>query len=393
MRRDVMHTLGMTVALLANHPATGDISTYLHQLREENRLLYNTHLLDEGANSPLHVTEIQATFSEESPNVNGYEVLNRYFDALFAHDPRVFAFGEDLGRIGDVNQGFAGLQAKHGQERIFDTGIREMSIMGQGIGMAMRGLRPIAEIQYLDYLIYGLVPLSDDVASMRFRTCGSQAAPLIVRTRGHRLEGIWHSGSPMGVIIHSLRGIHVCVPRNMVQAAGMYNTLLAGSDPGIIIECLNGYRLKERLPDNLLEMRVPLGIVEVLREGSDITIVSYGSTLRIVEEAIPVLEQLGVSVELIDVRTLLPFDREQGILASLKKTNRILFVDEDVPGGACAYMFNIVMEKHGGYRWLDVAPRTLTAKDHRPGYGSDGDYFCKPNTLDVIETVMEMMRE
>jgi pyruvate/2-oxoglutarate/acetoin dehydrogenase E1 component/TPP-dependent pyruvate/acetoin dehydrogenase alpha subunit len=393
MRRDVMHTLGMTVAILANHPATGDISTYLHQLREENRVLYNTHLLDEGANSPLHITEIHPTFSEESPNVNGYEVLNRYFDALFAHDPRVFAFGEDLGRIGDVNQGFAGLQAKHGQERIFDTGIREMSIMGQGIGMAMRGLRPIAEIQYLDYLIYGLVPLSDDVASMRFRTCGSQAAPLIVRTRGHRLEGIWHSGSPMGVIIHSLRGIHVCVPRNMVQAAGMYNTLLAGSDPGIIIECLNGYRLKERLPDNLLEMRVPLGIVEVLREGSDITIVSYGSTLRIVEEAIPVLEQLGVSVELIDVRTLLPFDREQGILASLKKTNRILFVDEDVPGGACAYMFNIVMEKHGGYRWLDVAPRTLTAKDHRPGYGSDGDYFCKPNTLDVIETVMEMMRE
>jgi pyruvate/2-oxoglutarate/acetoin dehydrogenase E1 component len=393
MRRDVIQALGMASALLGKDPCVDAVRSYLQQLRAENRSLYNTHLMDEGPNSPLHVQEIFPLYSEESPMINGYEVLNRYFDALFTHDPRVFAFGEDLGRIGDVNQGFAGLQAKHGPTRIFDTGIREMSIMGQGIGMAMRGLRPIAEIQYLDYLIYGLVPLSDDVASMRFRTCGRQAAPLIVRTRGHRLEGIWHSGSPMGVIINALRGIHICVPRNMVQAAGMYNTLLAGNDPGVIIECLNGYRLKEKLPDNLLEMRVPLGIVEVLQEGSDITIVSYGSTLRIVEEALPTLEQLGVSVELIDVRTLLPFDREHGILASLKKTNRILFVDEDVPGGACAYMMNIIMEKHGGYRWLDVAPRTLTAKDHRPGYGSDGDYFCKPNTLDVIEMVMEMIRE
>ena len=393
MRRDVMQALGLTSALLGKDPCVNGVRNYLDQLRTENYSRYNTHLLDEGPHSPLHLHEVFPVYSEESPLINGYEVLNRYFDALFAHDPRVFAFGEDLGRIGDVNQGFAGLQAKHGPTRISDTGIREMSIIGQGIGMAMRGLRPIAEIQYLDYLIYGLVPLSDDVASMRFRTCGRQAAPLIVRTRGHRLEGIWHSGSPMGVIINALRGIHICVPRNMVQAAGMYNTLLAGNDPGVIIECLNGYRLKEKLPENLLDMRVPLGIVEVLKEGSDITIVSYGSTLRVVEEALPTLEQLGVSVELIDVRTLLPFDREQGILASLKKTNRILFVDEDVPGGASAYMMSIVMEKHGGYRWLDVAPRTLTAKDHRPGYGSDGDFFCKPNALDVIETVMDMIRE
>ncbi len=393
VRRDVIQALGLAATLLGKDSCADGIRSYLERLRAENRSLYNTHLIDEGPNSPLHIREVFPEYGEEALSIKGFEVLNNYFDALFAHDPRVFAFGEDLGRIGDVNQAFAGLQAKHGKERIFDTGIREMSIMGQGIGMAMRGLKPIAEIQYLDYLMYGLVPLSDDVACMRFRTCGRQAAPLIVRTRGHRLEGIWHSGSPMGMIINALRGIHICVPRNMVQAAGMYNTLLAGNDPGVIIECLNGYRLKERLPENLLDIRVPLGIVEVIREGSDITIVSYGSTIRVVEEALPTLEQLGVSVELIDVRTLLPFDREQGILASLKKTNRILFVDEDVPGGACAYMLNMVMEKQGGYRWLDVAPRTLTAKDHRPGYGSDGDYFCKPNALDVIETVMDMIRE
>jgi pyruvate/2-oxoglutarate/acetoin dehydrogenase E1 component len=268
-----------------------------------------------------------------------------------------------------------------------------MTIMGQGIGMAMRGLRPIAEIQYLDYLLYGLQPLSDDLATMHYRTCGTQSAPLIVRTRGHRLEGIWHSGSPMGMIINSLRGIHVCVPRNMVQAVGMYNTLLAGNDPGLIIECLNGYRLKEKLPSNLLDFRVPLGVVDIVREGTDITIVSYGSVIRIIDDAAKTLETMHVSVEIIDVQTLLPFDREHRILESLKKTNRILFVDEDVPGGACAYMFNKVMEGQGGYRWLDVAPRTLTGKEHRPGYGSDGDYFSKPNALDVVETVMQMMKE
>jgi pyruvate/2-oxoglutarate/acetoin dehydrogenase E1 component len=303
------------------------------------------------------------------------------------------AFGEDVGQIGDVNQGFAGLQAKHGRARIFDTGIREQSIMGQGIGMAMRGLRPIAEIQYLDYLLYGLQPLSDDLATLHFRTSGSQSAPMIIRTRGHRLEGIWHSGSPMGMIINSMRGIHICVPRNMVQAAGMYNTLLSGNDPGLIIECLNGYRLKERLPDNLLDFRVPLGVAEVIREGTDVTVVSYGSVLRIIEDAAQILEKLHIRLEVIDVQTLLPFDTTHQILRSLQKTNRILFVDEDVPGGAAGFMYNKVMEEQGGYKWLDVAPRTLTGKDHRPGYGSDGDYFGKPNAQDVVDAVMAMMKE
>jgi pyruvate/2-oxoglutarate/acetoin dehydrogenase E1 component len=303
------------------------------------------------------------------------------------------AFGEDLGFIGDVNQGFSGLQEKYGSERIFDTGIRELTIMGQGIGLALRGLRPIAEIQYLDYLLYGLQPLSDDASTTHFRTAGQQSVPLIVRTRGHRLEGIWHSGSPMGMIINSLRGMYVCVPRNMTQAAGMYNTLLQGNDPGLIVECLNGYRLKEKLPSNLLGFTVPLGIPEVVQEGDDITIVSYGSTLRIVQEAATGLRESGINCEIIDVQTLLPFDIHHSIVESLKKTSRILFVDEDVPGGAAAYMFNKVMEEQKGYRYLDVSPRTLTAKAHRPGYGSDGDYFAKPNTEDVTRVVKEMMAE
>jgi pyruvate/2-oxoglutarate/acetoin dehydrogenase E1 component/TPP-dependent pyruvate/acetoin dehydrogenase alpha subunit len=393
LRRDVMQALGLTAALLGPSPETLPVREYLEALRSDNASLYNSHLLSESPRSPLRIEAVDPVIGDDAPSLNGYEVLNRYFDALFSHEPRVFAFGEDLGRIGDVNQGFAGLQARHGSDRIFDTGIREMTIIGQGIGMSMRGLRPIAEIQYLDYLVYGLVPLTDDVASMHFRTCGRQSAPLIVRTRGHRLEGIWHSGSPMGMMLGSLRGMHICVPRNMVQAAGMYNTLLAGNDPGIVIECLNGYRLKERLPENLLEMRIPLGIVEVVREGTDVTVVSYGSTLRIVEEAARILASMDIHIEVVDVRTLLPFDLGHGILESLKKTNRILFVDEDVPGGACGYMFNKVMEEQGGYRWLDVAPRTLTAKEHRPGYGSDGDFFGKPNVLDVVETVAAMMRE
>ncbi len=325
--------------------------------------------------------------------LNGYEILNRYFDQLFAHNPKVVAFGEDLGLIGDVNQGFAGLQQKYGEDRIFDTGIRELTIMGQGIGMAMRGLRPIAEIQYIDYLPYGLESLTDDAATLHFRTKGKQSCPLIVRTRGHRLEGIWHSGSPMGMILNSLRGFHICVPRNMVQAAGMYNTLLAGMDPALMIECLNGYRLKEKLPSNLLEFRVALGIPEIIKEGNDITIVTYGSTLRIVMDAVQVLESLGISCEVVDVQTLLPFDFHHNILESLKKTSRIVFVDEDVPGGAAAYMFNKVMEEQGGYKWLDVAPRTITAQAHRPSYGSDGDYFSKPNAEQIVAVIREMMAE
>jgi pyruvate/2-oxoglutarate/acetoin dehydrogenase E1 component len=379
--------------MLGRNNETGALRSYLERLQQENKALFNTHLYHEGVRSPLKIERVEPEYHEDSPMINGYEILNRYFDKLFESNPLVIAFGEDVGQIGDVNQGFAGLQAKHGKQRIFDTGIRELTIMGQGIGMAMRGLRPIAEIQYLDYLLYGLQPLSDDLSTLHFRTCGRQSAPLIVRTRGHRLEGIWHSGSPLGMIINSLRGMHVCVPRNMVQAAGMYNTLLEGIDPAIIIECLNGYRLKEKLPVNLMEFRVPLGVPEVIREGRDLSIVSYGSILRIIEEAALILEHLNISVEIVDVQTLLPFDTNHLILESLKKTNRILFVDEDVPGAAAAYMFTKVMEEQGGYKWLDVAPRTLTAKDHRPGYGSDGDYFGKPNTEDIVEMVIQMMNE
>jgi pyruvate/2-oxoglutarate/acetoin dehydrogenase E1 component len=320
-------------------------------------------------------------------------VLNKYFDTLFANNSKVFAFGEDVGMIGDVNQGFSGLQEKHGAHRVFDTGIREMTIIGQGIGMAMRGLRPIAEIQYVDYLLYALQTLSDDVATVHYRTKGQQSCPLIIRTRGHRLEGIWHSGSPMGMIINSLRGIHICVPRNMVQAVGMYNTLLKGNDPGLVVECLNGYRLKEKVPSNLLEYTVPFGLPEVIKAGDDVTIVSYGSTLRIVEQAATTLQTLGISCEIIDVQTLVPFDINHSIVESLKKTNRIVFIDEDLPGGGASYMYNKVIEEQNGYRYLDVAARTLTARDHRPAYGSDGDYFSKPNVEDVVEVIQTMMAE
>ncbi|MGX5819418.1 alpha-ketoacid dehydrogenase subunit alpha/beta [Chitinophaga lutea] len=394
-RRDVLKSAAQ---ILFRHPrqfssAIDALQSFYDRqlaLEKEN---YNTYLYAAGANSAMNVPEVRAEYSEDPQVLNGYEVLNRYFDQLFDTNPLVFAFGEDVGKIGDVNQGFAGLQQKHGKVRIADTGIRELTIMGQGIGMALRGLRPIAEIQYLDYLLYGLQPLSDDVASLQYRTKGTQFCPIIVRTRGHRLEGIWHSGSPMGMIINSLRGFFVCVPRNMVQAAGMYNTLLQANEPGIVIESLNGYRLKERMPENIGTFTVPMGVPEVLHEGADITIVSYGSTLRVIEEAMQTLSQQGISCELIDVQTLLPFDIHHSILGSLKKTNRILFVDEDVPGGGTAYMFQQVMEVQGGYRWLDVAPRTLAAQAHRPAYGSDGDYFSKPNAEDVVKVVMDMMRE
>lgn len=392
MRRDIIKALSIAIEFSGDELLLKEIRDYYKELSEENAQHFNSYLYNSGEKSALKVTETKAVYHDKTV-LNGYEILNRYFDALFREHDTILAFGEDLGRIGDVNQGFAGLQQKHGSDRIFDTGIRELSIMGQGIGLALRGLRPIAEIQYLDYLLYGLQVLSDDLASLHYRTAGQQSCPLIIRTRGHRLEGIWHSGSPLGMIINSLRGLYVCVPRNMVQAAGMYNTLLKGNDPGLVIECLNGYRLKEELPSNLLEFTVPLGIPEIIRPGSDITIVSYGSILRIVNEAAQRLEKLNISVEIIDVQTLLPFDLHHSILESLKKTNRILFVDEDVPGGAAAYMYNHVMEQQGGYRWLDASPRTLTGKAHRPAYGSDGDYFSKPNTEDVVRVVMEMMAE
>ena len=390
LRRDVLKALAIA---LDNVPTATDVKEYEQQLKAANKKLYNTMLYNEGEKSALKVAEIKPYYADDAPMVNGFEVLNNYFDKLFETNNKVIAFGEDLGHIGDVNQGFSGLQEKYGKRRIFDTGIRELTIMGQAIGLALRGLRPIAEIQYLDYLLYGLQPLSDDVCTTHFRTAGQQSCPLIVRTRGHRLEGIWHSGSPMGMIINALRGMYVCVPRNMTQAVGMYNTLLQSNDPGLIIECLNGYRLKEKLPSNLLAYTVPLGVPEIVHEGTDVTIVTYGSTLRIVQDALATLNNSNINCELVDVQTLLPFDINHTIVNSLQKTNRILFVDEDVPSGAAAYMFNKVMEEQGGYKYLDVAPRTLTAHAHRPSYGSDGDYFSKPNVEDVVRVVKEMMAE
>jgi pyruvate/2-oxoglutarate/acetoin dehydrogenase E1 component/TPP-dependent pyruvate/acetoin dehydrogenase alpha subunit len=392
-RRDIMHHLHQALLQAGNNPAAASLQAFYQELSRENTRLYNTHLYHEGRRRIENIEAVPVRYGEESAMLNGYEILNKYFDELFAHNPRVLAFGEDLGQIGDVNQGFAGLQLKYGKGRISDSGIREIAIIGQGIGLAMRGLRPIAEIQYLDYMLYAIQTLSDDLASLQYRTAGQQAAPLIVRTRGHRLEGIWHSGSPMGMIINAVRGMHVCVPRNMVQAVGMYNTLLEGMDPAIVVECLNGYRLKEKLPSNLLDYRVALGKPEIIREGSDVTIVSYGSTLRIIAEAVEILSELDIDCEIVDVQTLLPFDIHHHILRSLKKTNRIIFIDEDVPGGAAAYMFNKVMEEQGGYRWLDTAPKTLTAKAHRPAYASDGDYFSKPNMEEIIDAIQEMMRE
>ncbi len=393
LRRDVLKTLALVSDAAVGVKGVEKVKAYAAQLKNEAAGLFNTYLYNEGPKSALRVPAVQATYAADAPVVNAYEVLNKYFDALFASNPKVYAFGEDVGYIGDVNQGFAGLQEKHGADRISDTGIRELTIVGQAVGMAVRGLRPIAEIQYLDYLLYGLQPLSDDVATTHYRTNGQQSCPVIIRTRGHRLEGIWHSGSPMGMIVNALRGMYVCVPRNMVQAAGMYNTLLQSNDPAIVIECLNGYRLKEKLPNNLLAFKVPLGVPEIITEGTDITIVSYGSMLRIIEEAVVRLADEGISVELIDVQTLLPFDINHSIVKSLQKTNRILFIDEDVPGGATAYMFNHVMEEQGGYKWLDASPKTLAAKAHRPAYGSDGDYFSKPNTEDVIEAVRAVIAE
>ncbi|HTN05521.1 alpha-ketoacid dehydrogenase subunit alpha/beta [Agriterribacter sp.] len=388
-RRDILKALATGV----NFSGDAAVQQYYNRLLSEQSALYHSHLYNEGAKSLQQVQPTALQFNDNAPLLNGYQILNRYFDELFAHNPKVLAFGEDLGLIGDVNQGFAGLQQKYSDKRVFDTGIRELTIMGQGIGLAMRGLRPIAEIQYVDYMLYGLQPLSDDAASLHYRTKGKQSCPIIVRTRGHRLEGIWHSGSPMGMLINALRGFHVCVPRNMVQAAGMYNTLLEVNDPAIMIECLNAYRLKEKLPSNLLNYRVALGVPEIIKEGSDLTIVSYGATLRIAHEAAMLLDEMGIYCEVIDVQTLLPFDVNNSILDSLKKTSRIIFADEDLPGGAAAYMFNMVMEIQGGYRWLDVAPRTITAQPHRPAYGTDGDYFSKPNVEDFIRVVKEMMSE
>ncbi|WP_426491148.1 thiamine pyrophosphate-dependent enzyme [Hymenobacter sp. 102] len=373
--------------------ARRELQNWLEQALAENADRYNSYLFSQSEEAIGNIEEVKATFAADAPQVDGREVLQACFDANFQRDPRIFAIGEDVGRIGDVNQAFAGLQEKFGELRVTDTGIRECTIVGQGIGAAMRGLRPITEIQYLDYLLYAIQILSDDVACLQYRTKGGQKAPLIVRTRGHRLEGIWHSGSPIQMILGSIRGMHLCVPRNMTQAAGFYNTLLRSDEPAIVIECLNGYRLKERIPQNVGEFTLPLGQPETLKKGDDLTIVTYGSMCRIVLDAAKQLEEVGINVEVIDVQTLLPFDVDHVVADSLQRTNRVLFADEDVPGGATAYMMQQVLDEQQAYRFLDSQPRCLSAQAHRPPYGSDGDYFSKPNAEDVFDAVYEIMQE
>ncbi len=386
--------LHMQFALVGEeHAALERLNKWIADTEATGRERYDTELYSDTAQSALKVPVIPAQYAEDAQELNGSEILNAFFDQALTRYPNLFAFGEDLGKIGGVNQSFAGLQQKYGEERVFDTGIREWTIVGQAIGMSMRGLRPIAELQYLDYLSYAHAPLTDDLATIRYRTKGKQIAPALIRTRGHRLEGIWHSGSPMGMVIHSFRGIYILVPRNMTQAAGMYNTMLQSDDPAIVIECLNGYRLKEKLPSNIGEYTVALGVPEVIIEGTDVTLVTYGSCVRIAEEGIRLLNKNGISVELIDVQTLIPFDLEGRILESLKKTNRIVFLDEDVPGGASAYMLQEVLEKQGGYQYLDSAPVTLSGKDHRPAFTDDGDFFSKPAPEHVFKVIYQMMHE
>ena len=370
-----------------------DLANWLDRNYEDSRTRYNSYVYNEKVNSALKVKPVPPVYNDNSEEVPGRVVLRENFDYIFSHNPLVVTFGEDAGFIGGVNQSLEGLQKKYGELRISDTGIRETTILGQGIGLALRGLRPIAEIQYFDYLLYALQTMSDDLATTMYRTRGNMIAPVIVRTRGHRLEGIWHSGSPLSMVINSIRGIHVCVPRNMTIAAGFYNTLIEGNDPALVIEPLNGYRLKEKLPENIGEYKIPLGVPEVLTEGYDITLVTYGSCVRIAQDGVEQLADFGISVELIDVQTLLPFDTESRIVESIKKTNRVVFFDEDVPGGATAYMMQKVVEEQDAYFYLDSPPRTLSAKEHRPAYASDGDYFSNPNAEDVFEIIYEMMHD
>ena len=395
VRRDVVAAMKKAVRLLRfeENSTKNDILAWFKDIAPENYIRFNSHLLSEYPSSPMHVKSVAPEYHENSPMVDGREIIHTFFDKLLEKDARIFALGEDVGKIGDVNQGFAGLQEKYGELRVTDAGIRETTIIGQGIGAAMRGLRPIVEIQYFDYIYYALATLTDDLASLRYRTVGKQLAPLIVRTRGHRLEGIWHSGSPMSAMLGSLRGVHVLVPRNFVQTAGFYNTILKGDDPALIIECLNGYRIKEKMPKNLAEICLPLGITETLKSGTDLTIVTYGSMCRIVMEAAAQLEETGISAEVIDVQSLLPFDINHSIVESIKKTNRVIFADEDVPGGGSAYMMQQVLDEQNAYHWLDSAPKTIAAQAHRPAYASDGDYFSKPNAETIFDAVYEMMHE
>jgi pyruvate/2-oxoglutarate/acetoin dehydrogenase E1 component/TPP-dependent pyruvate/acetoin dehydrogenase alpha subunit len=393
IRKDVISTVRRALWATKNEDsdARTELLTWYSNQQKLNENRYNSFLYSQSPWRAENISPVPAEYPGEPSMVDGREVLQACFDQLLKNEPTFFAFGEDVGKIGDVNQAFAGLQSKYGESRVTDTGIRECTIIGQGIGAALRGLRPMAEIQYLDYIYYALMTLADDLACLQYRTKGGQKAPLIVRTRGHRLEGVWHAGSPIGMILHSLRGMLICVPRNMTQAAGMYNTLMAADEPALVIECLNGYRLKEKMPVNIGEFRVALGQPEVIKEGKDITVVTYGSMCRIVMDASDDLIQMGIDIEVIDVQTLLPFDINHRITESLKKTNKILFTDEDVPGGATAYMMQQVLEEQKGYYLLDVEPATLAGKAHRPGYSSDGDYFSKPSVDDVVEKVYNMM--
>ena len=394
LKKEILSTARKVLRLIINENSKPELSAWITKYFEVNQPKFSSSLYSESISNVFSVKEVLPEYEENAKeDTDGRMILRDNFNVLFTKHPEVLIFGEDAGSIGDVNQGLVGLQEKFGETRVADVGIREASIIGQGIGMALRGLRPIAEIQYLDYLLYGVQILSDDLATLQYRTSGKQKAPLIIRTRGHRLEGIWHSGSPMGMLINALRGIHILVPRNMTKAAGFYNTLLQCDEPALVVECLNGYRLKEKMPLNYGEFKTPIGVVETIKEGADITLVSYGSTLRLVEAAAKELMEMGIDCEIIDVQSLLPFDVNHDIVKSIAKTNRLLVIDEDVPGGASAYLLQEIIEKQDGYKYLDSKPQTLTAKAHRPAYGTDGDYFSKPSIEDIFEKIYAMMNE
>lgn len=393
LRKDILSIARKILRLTIGESKHKDLSDWILNYIEKIQPKFSSHLFSDSNQHVASVKEVLPSYDESAEKVDARLVLRDNFDAIFNKYPETLIFGEDAGAIGDVNQGLEGMQEKYGELRVADAGIREATILGQGIGMAMRGLRPIAEIQYLDYLLYAIQIMSDDLATLQYRTKGRQKAPLIIRTRGHRLEGIWHSGSPMGMIINAIRGIHVLVPRNMTKAAGFYNTLLETDEPALVIECLNGYRLKEKMPTNLGDFKTPIGVVETIKEGSDITVVSYGSTLRLIEQAVKELQAVNINVEIIDAQSLLPFDINHDIVKSVAKTNRLLVIDEDVPGGASAYILQKIVDEQNAYRHLDSKPETLTAKAHRPSYGTDGDYFSKPSIEDIFEKIYAIMHE
>ena len=393
IRKDILSTARKVLRMIITENGKTELSEWITNYIQKIQPKFSSHLFSESDKNVFSVKEVAATYDENAEEADGRVIIRDNFDVIFTKYPEVLVFGEDAGNIGDVNQGLEGMQEKYGELRVADVGIREATILGQGIGMAMRGLRPIAEIQYLDYLLYAIQIMSDDLATLQYRTRGKQKAPLIIRTRGHRLEGIWHSGSPMGMVINAVRGIHVLVPRNMTKAAGFYNTLLQTDEPALVVECLNGYRLKEKMPTNLGEFKTPIGIVETIKKGSDITIVSYGSTLRLVEQAAKELLVSGIDCEIIDIQSLLPFDINHDIVKSITNTNRLLVIDEDVPGGASAYIMQQILDNQNAYDYLDSKPQTLTAKSHRPAYGTDGDYFSKPSVEDIYEKVYAMMSE